>query len=69
VCRIFPLLLTSQVFSSRAPVPLESIVSNLSSHIKIPVAITTVQKDGTLKTKLPVMVKAMSAKLDQQTQP
>ena len=44
--------LTSQVFSSRAPVSLESIVSNLSSHITIPVAITTVQKHGTLKTKI-----------------
>ena len=49
---LFPLLLTSQVFSSRAPVRLESIVSNLSSHITIPVAITTVQKDGTWKTKI-----------------
>jgi len=49
---LFPLLLKSQVFSLRAPVPLESIASSLSSHITIPVAITTFQKDGTLKTKI-----------------
>ena len=64
---LFSRLLTRQVFSSRAPVSLESIVSNLSSHITIPVATTTVQKHGTLKN-LPMMVKVMSAKLDQQTQ-
>ena len=49
---LFPLLLTSQLFSSRVPVSLESIVSNLSIHITIPVAITTVQKHGTLETKI-----------------
>ena len=66
---LFPLLLTSQVFSSGAPVPLECIVSNLSSHITIPVAITAVQKDGTLKTKIANDGQSdVSAKLDQQTQ-
>ena len=49
---LFPFLLTSHVSSSRAPVPLERIVYNLSSHITIPVAITTVKKDGTFKTKI-----------------
>ena len=48
---LFTLFLTSQVFSWRAPVPLEIIVSILLSHITIPLAIT-VQKDGTLKTKI-----------------
>ena len=46
---------------------LESIV-NLSSHINNPVATTTDKKDGTLKTKMPTMVKGMSVILDQQPQ-
>jgi len=65
---VFQLLLTSQVSSSRVPVALESIASNLSSHITNPVVITIAQKDGTSKTKVPMMVKRMSAKLEQQRQ-
>ena len=62
---VFQLLLTSQVSSSRVPVALESIVSNLSSHITNPVVITIAQKDGTSKKKKMPM---MSAKLEQQRQ-
>ena len=65
MCRAFPAPVDKSSVLFKGTSGIGKYRLHLSSHITNPAAITTAQKDG---TKMPMMVKGMSAKLQQQTQ-